>query len=238
MPQKRKRITRPKPERSAPLRDFSTILREEGPPASDTDKSGAADQNARNDTLTDAVAQGARLGYSVIQEQLQQGRRVAQQWTQLARGGEGGPDNDITRLVQRVLHFSTDLGALLADLAEAAMRKQNGDGARGDAARAGKEPTADAGKNGAGTQICIDIEAPGRSVVMLDLNENAVDARLAVPGLYALDGQSAPLTAISFEPQALQVKIPGDQPAGTYTGVVVDRATNQPRGTLSIRLTR
>jgi hypothetical protein len=34
----------------------------------------------------------------------------------------------------------------------------------------------------------------------------------------------------------LRIDVPDTQPAGTYTGVVVDSASNEPRGVVSVRL--
>ena len=188
-----------------------------------------------NSSFSDAVAHGARLGYSVIQEQIREGRRVAQQLSQVSLGGDRG-GNDIGRLIQRMLNFSTDFGALLVEVTEAMLRTSGGPDGRREHRPDGK--TASHVHNGATTQLSVEIEGRGRSKVTLDLGAKAATGSLAVPALYALDGESAPLTQISFEPHTLRVQIPDDQPAGTYTGVVVDPHTNEPRGTLSVELNR
>ena len=63
-----------------------------------------------------------------------------------------------------------------------------------------------------------------------------------VHALHAGDPALPPLTGVRFGTDedggaaVLQLDIADTQPAATYTGVVVDAATNQPRGTLSVRL--
>jgi hypothetical protein len=229
--QKRKRLSRPKLARTAPIRDFSTIVqREDSPSPKRADATSAV-----NGSFSDTVAHGARLGYSVIQEQIREGRRVAQQLSQISLAGEHG-GNEIGRLIQRMLNFSTDFGALLVEVTEAMLRAPNGGDVRPERSHDGE--TATHAHNGTSSQISVEIEARGRSRVTLDLGANASTNNLAVPALYSLDGDSAPLTQISFAPHALRVTIPDDQPAGTYTGVVVDPKTNEPRGTLSVQLTR
>jgi hypothetical protein len=77
--------------------------------------------------------------------------------------------------------------------------------------------------------------------VTLDLKLGIDPAKVTTAGLYSLGGDANPLTEISFglgEGRApeLRVRIPPDQPAGTYSGVIVDLATHEPRGTLSVRV--
>lgn len=232
MSEKRTRVRRPTPARTTPIRDFSTVLQDE-PPASDKPDSsqGADGERPKSDLLSDVVAQGARLGYTVIQEQIRQGQLIAQQWTQAKRPGNGF---DVNQLLQRMMHLSTDLGALLLDITNVITRTGADNGGRTGAAVA----SSGAGTQGTSAHVSVEVEARGHAKVMLDLAANAVGASLHAPALYSLDGASPPLTLIVFEGLSLHVKIPDEQPAGTYSGVVVDRRTNEPKGTLSVQLSR
>ena len=190
-------------------------------------------QQPRSDFRSDTVAQGARLGYAVIQEQIRQGQLIAQQWTQGKRPGNGF---DVSALLQRTMHLSTDLGALLFDVTSALTKNGAGDPRRAEGA-----PTTSPGVGAqslANVRMSVEIEARGHTKVMLDLSASAIEGHLHVPALYSLAGDSPPLTRIAFEGLALRVQIPDEQPAGTYSGVVVDQRTNEPRGTLSVQLTR
>jgi hypothetical protein len=190
-------------------------------------------EQRRSDFLSDTVAQGARLGYAVIQEQLRQGQLIAQQWTQGKRPGNGF---DVAALLQRTMHLSTDLGALLFDVTSAITRTGNGDARRADSASA---PSAGVAASGvANARLSVEIETRGHTKVTLDLSASAIEGHLHVPALYSLDGESPPLTRIEFDGLALRIQIPEEQPSGTYSGVVVDRRTNEPRGTLSVLLSR
>lgn len=240
MSEKRTRARRPTPSRTSPIRDFSTVLQDQPPGASphadahtDAQPEHVNGERPKTDFLSDTVAQGARLGYAVIQEQIRQGQLIAQQWTQGKRPGNGF---DISALLQRTMHLSTDLGALLFDVTSAITKNGSGDAHRTDGA-----PSASAGtgvQSAASARLSLEVEARGHTKVMLDLSAKAIEGHLHVPALYSLDGQSPPLTRISFDGLALRVEIPDEQPAGTYSGVVVDRRTNEPRGTLSVLLTR
>lgn len=236
MSEKRTRQRRPTPARTSPIRDFSTVLHPEPakPTASaEPQPEQANGQQPRSDFLSDTVAQGARLGYAVIQEQIRQGQLIAQQWTQGKRPGNGF---DVSALLQRTMHLSTDLGALLFDVTSAITKNGAGDARRADGAS-----TTSAGvgaQSVANVRMSVEIEARGHTKVMLDLSASAIEGHLHVPALYSLAGDSPPLTRIAFEGLALRVQIPDEQPAGTYSGVVVDRRTNEPRGTLSVQLTR
>ncbi len=134
------------------------------------------------------------------------------------------------------MHLSTDLGALLFDVTSAITRTGAGEARRADGA-----PAAGAGAGAQGVanaRLSVEIEARGHTKVMLDLAASAIEGHLHVPALYSLDGASAPLTHIVFDGLALRVQIPDEQPPGTYSGVVVDQRTNEPRGTLSVLLSR
>ena len=63
-----------------------------------------------------------------------------------------------------------------------------------------------------------------------------------VRALHAADPNIPPLTGIRFIPHPsgkgvmLRIKVPTEQPAATYSGVVVDSETNEPRGTVCVRI--
>ena len=234
MTRKRQRIRRPKPARTAPNRDFSTVL-QRGPSITPSEPTAGGSAGAKRDALSDVVAEGTKLGYSVIQEQIRQGRLIAQQWSQVGRGSDGGIP-DFSHLLQRMIHLSTDLGALLVDATGMVTRPQSR--APGPEAQqpGGNGFAVDATSSRPNTPLSIDIQARGKTRVTLDLAGWSAHENLKAPALYSLEGNSAPLTSISFARETVRIEIPEEQPPGTYTGVVVDGRTNEPRGTLSVRL--
>jgi hypothetical protein len=76
--------------------------------------------------------------------------------------------------------------------------------------------------------------------VTLDLRPPSIQFVPFVRSLAASDPRHAPLTGVRFELSAdqthsvLSVNVPRNQPAGTYTGVIVDSTTNEPGGTVSV----
>jgi hypothetical protein len=65
-----------------------------------------------------------------------------------------------------------------------------------------------------------------------------------VLGLHAVDSDKPGLTDITFSPakvdgrRKLRVFVPVNQPAGSYSGVIVDRETGELRGTLTVRVSK
>jgi hypothetical protein len=78
--------------------------------------------------------------------------------------------------------------------------------------------------------------------IQLDLQTNSDRLALVSLGLRAVDPKKPVLTAVSFIPAKnqhrgeLRIAIPDTQPAGIYSGVIVDRLTAQTRGTLKVQV--
>ena len=83
---------------------------------------------------------------------------------------------------------------------------------------------------------------PGPVEVELSLDGAVSDGDLAVHAPRALDDTKPPLSQVEFDsaadgaPACLRVRVDADQPAGVYTGVIVERATHRSCGTLTIRV--
>jgi hypothetical protein len=78
--------------------------------------------------------------------------------------------------------------------------------------------------------------------VSVELRPNVEVRSLVALGLNAVDPGKPVLTDISLMPDEipgrlkLRLRIPENQPPGTYSGVIVDRDSGETRGTLSIRI--
>ena len=78
--------------------------------------------------------------------------------------------------------------------------------------------------------------------VTLDLRPDATGLQLIVHALRAVDPQKARLSDVGFRPAAdgqpptLWITVPQGQPAGVYSGVIVDEQSSRPVGTLSVRI--
>ena len=283
------RRRRPEPARTAPHRHAATLLRDSVPP---TGESAGAWAHAATPAEADAahaegpVALGVRLGYQVIEEQIELGQKLARRlgrkasqavsgagaaWAAggaasaaestptagAAPGAAGaGAAGEFNELLDRVVHLYKDLGALCFDAIETVARNPvlragvarlaAGAAAVAPAARTGAdagaeaEPGADAKATGSG--FAVDICCSRRVQVTLDLRLRRDQGAPLVHALHAGDPGVPPLTGVHLQsgtPHAgplLQLTIADTQPAATYTGVVVDSASNEPRGTLVVRV--
>ena len=166
---------------------------------------------------------------------------------------------EVQELLDRVVHLYKDMGALCVDavdtlvhhpLLRSGLARMTPAAAPEPASAAAAVPaTAPAAVNGAatdsgagGNRFALDIRCSRRTQVTLDLPQRAGSFVPRVHALHAGDAALAPLTGVRFgtdedsSAAVLQLDIADTQPAATYSGVVVDAATNQPRGTLSVRL--
>jgi hypothetical protein len=89
--------------------------------------------------------------------------------------------------------------------------------------------------------IAVTISSSKKVRVQLDLKQGLA-GNLSIPPLHGLDAAAAPLTTVCFSPgmttnlPELHVELPDDCVATTYTGVIVDADTNEPVGTLCLRV--
>jgi hypothetical protein len=191
----------------------------------------------------DIATRAVRRGYEVIEEQINEGRRIAEKVRGFSDDVRKGSD-DTTRLIERSLRFYTDVGSLWFELVESLLRNQalNPDARRpGNGMNGESHHSTNGHGNGASGErhndVDIEVISSCPTGVSLDLR-SAVGATLTVPPLRAADDGRPPLTDIGFHTlegrSVLRIKIPKGQPAGTYSGVVVDSVTHQPKGTLCV----
>jgi len=76
--------------------------------------------------------------------------------------------------------------------------------------------------------------------VSLHLADVARLSELVAGELRPFSGEASPIRAVSLEPSAanegptLRIEVAADQPAGTYNGLLVERGTHRPRGTITL----
>ena len=243
----KERLRRTDPDRSEPIRDWEQLFRhpEQQPPeinGNGQDKSG--ENGSDGPAWDDAVTHAVKLGYRIIEDQISQGKRVAEQFSEKPRSNHsvGG---DVSDFIRRLLQFYTDIGATCFDFMESLTRsKEFNDNIRGwvDEGLTGGAPIKanNDATSGDHHNIPVEVQCEHSVRVSLQLTEEAKGSRLGVPGLFGLDPSHGALQDIEFnyEPgqqwPTLIVRIGKEQEADTYTGAVVDTATNEPRGTLSV----
>ena len=238
---KPERLHRPDPARTEPIRDFMSYMRSAGLGAQPTTPSHDAATTVDDAPAADqAVAHGVKLGYAVIDEQIRQGEKLAERLRQVAGKPGAMPGVEVGTLIERALNVYKDMGALAVAAVETLVRSpmlQSGvarawSGAQGTAAPAQASTTA----------FGFELSSSRRTQVTLEIKPQAVTVMPVVHALHAANPALPPLAGVRFQfdpasaAPVLHVDVPDSQPAGTYMGVVVDSATEEPCGTLSVRV--
>jgi hypothetical protein len=237
----RKRLHRNDPSRGGPLRNFSNLYSQPGVlNGGSKAKDSATSQEGHDKTRAEGrPGEGVGLAYRVIEKYLAEGRLAAERLNPLSYGN-GATAAPLQELVERMLRQQVEMLPLWLELFGSLARV---DPARtGDPARANSRPM----NNGSSSKHNISLEIASRQPVevFLDLQEHSERLALVTSGLHALRPKARALTEIRFTPRKgesrskLSIKIPARQPSGTYSGVLVDRANGDVRGTLSIRIGR
>ncbi|WP_139559180.1 hypothetical protein [Methylotetracoccus oryzae] len=246
---KRERLKREDPKRSGPIRNATTYFRDshswdEGAPDPDAT---AEHSESLAETLDDVITHGVHLGYKVIEEHILKGQRAARQLRQ-TRTEPGDGDGELDAFIEQAQRVYQDLGSLCFDALGTLTRSpallRGLARAVQPAARADADPLGDARANpvGPATRVVVEVLSRQHARIDLRLDPELRTTALRVHALHAPGPDAPPLTAITlrFEPAhgtlVLDVRIPDRQVPGLYSGVVVDAETNDPAGTLTVRV--
>jgi hypothetical protein len=241
------RFRREDPVRTSPIRNWSTLYRRpNGGPAPVEDlstKPPLLERLEQERLQSDTVSHGVTLGYQVIEEYLRQGQRIAQQVNNRSYNPET-MGNDLRDMVERLARYYTDLGALWGDLVNSIVANPDFMNSLLRPFQAPPPPpvsTNGATANGTMT-ITLEVISARPTQVMLDLHPHAEKLPLTTHGLRAVDPEKLPLTDITFAPSTdhgpvcLRIRIPEVQPPDVYSGLIVEKATNLPKGSLTVRV--
>jgi hypothetical protein len=234
-------------------------------PANNSTPDGVASGPSASATLAvhaGAVSDEARVGietaYRVIDEHLQEGRRAAQAQSGRADGagagafaravpaGVGIAADSIQEIIAQGIRFYSSFAPLWISLVNSIA---NSAGVRDPAAASGisAAPLAPAPMPRSATEMgappmIIEIASARMTRITVDLAPHAGPANLAIGGLHALEAEKPPLKeiALTVEPGSncavVRIRVPEHQPAGVYSGVIVDRESGEPRGTMTLRI--
>ena len=248
----RQRMHREDAVRTEPIRNWSALYRRSD---SWKERSSAASGQSSEPTpqeqpLNDVVSHGVKLGYRVVEDHIRHGQRIAQEVNNRSYS-PGAFGNDIRETIERLARYYTDLGSLWGELVNSLVSNPD---VINNLQQLWQRATTPAATNGTSahnpegpeahvmTAVTIDVIASQPTQVTLDLYPQSERLLLTTHGLRSVDPDKPPLTNISFvpgsdhSPVCLRVHIPNDQPPDTYTGIIVEQATNRPRGTLSVRV--
>ena len=236
---KPERRHRPDPARAEPVRDFMTYVRASGLGAQAKPATGGSPSA---DAADHAVAHGVTLGYAVIDEQIRQGEKLAERLRQVTGKPGALPGVDVGTLIERALNVYKDMGSLAMAAMETLVRSpvlQSTTNAWSGAA--GGAPGSAPAANGS-TAFGFELTSNRRTQVKLEIRPHAVTFMPMVHALHASNPGLPPLTGVRFQfdsatsAPVLHIDVADSQPAGTYMGVVVDSASDEPCGTLSVRV--
>lgn len=234
----RERLHRQDPDRGGPNRNFSKLFKQSD---SATHGPDIGDKPPHSDVNTDdAVTDGVKMAYSVIEEEIRRqignGQRVAQQLNERLYAREPG-DAGVGDIYQRLLRFSSDFGSLYMELLDTVaksvpfndlLRPQTG-------SQSAKRP------GGEDTSVALELVSSRKVEVNLNIWSTDAIGKLLPQALRSLDASLEPLTDVHVEyeedrPVKLRVVVPDDQPTSVYTGLVVDSESNDPKGSISLRI--
>jgi len=242
------RLRRAAPKRTAPIRNVTTYFRDSDSWDAGSDRPPAAGGGGESvaEPLDDAVTHGVKLGYQVIEEQIRQGRRAAQK----CREGSYDADDlgvDVGEFMARALRIYQDMGTLCFEVVESVarnpvLRSALGGSVREKRAEPAKEPRTAPDAGGSGLIMGVEVDTRRSAKAWAEVHPTTKHFTPLARALHAADPKIPPLTGIRFVPHPsgkgvmLRVEVPAEQPAATYTGVVVDSETNEPRGTVCVRI--
>ena len=205
--------------------------------------SGGNTETPNKRPVEGVAAEAVELGYKVIEEQIRQGQKIADQITGRMSGSDSGSPGDVPpALLDRMMTFYSDLGALWFEMIESVANNPSFSDLAGGLG-AGR-PNGKSNGHGGGAALPLEIQSqrPVDVKVNVDLGKLAPGGAPTVIELRTLDPQIDAIRDIRFDERnddwspILRIRVADSQPAGTYSGVVIDSSTNEPIGTLCLRV--
>lgn len=234
----RKRLHRVDPVRVGPSRDFSKLYaRQDSVNGTHSATPGPSDPPRK--AGGDRLAKGVELAYSVIDKYIAEGRRTAEGLSSQPYTTRETNDN-LQDVLERTLRFQAEMLPLWIETLATLVKV--------DPSRNGHAPAPEAkpapanGKNTNTMTVSIEVVSVRPVQVSVELQPNSEAESLISLGLNAIDSNRPALKDISLVPDGvpgrmkLRLQIPDSQPAGIYSGVIVNRNSGEVRGTLSIRI--
>lgn len=226
------RFRRDDPARTDPVRNFSNTLRPDDPTTAPPDWMNQPPEPGTTgptpgDT-SDFVTHGVRLGYGILHDQLHRGQRLAEQFSG-GLGSVAAPAADLRQVMERMLQFSSNMYLETSKLwLDILFPTPN-------------PPRPDPKPDLKPSDIPVTVSSSRATLCTLKLDPGAETRPLEACQLWARDRTKPPLMDAAFVADSngktfLRVRVPDDQPADTYLGVICDRTTGEPLGTLSVEI--
>jgi len=251
------RPKRPTPERTQPIRSWSTLFAV--PTAEDAQAGPDPDSppsEPRGAALNDVVSRSVDLGYRVIDEYIRQGQKAARRLNDRSFGTQAVA-SDLQELGMRMTQYASDFAAVWLEFVQLAATR-NGAGGAAATADSPVQPSEASGTHPPASppqasgqveaaaaelmRMRIEVVATQLTDVSLDIHPSAARRPLVVHALRAVEPDKPRLTEVTVdagsedEPPRLRIRVPAGQPAGVYSGLIIDRQTSRPVGTVSVRV--
>jgi hypothetical protein len=210
--------------------------------------------------LEDAVADGVRLGYGVIEDQIRRAQGLASRLSPGSQGllgaGLSGSQDEIRALLDQLLRTYGDLTNVWLQVLHAALgnadvlnalfgkdgAKANGTSAAGNEGRqAAPESAPKASQSAAAVAFSVLASGPVEIDIRL-FGGGFGSASPVMRELCARESGAPPLADVALipaagdEPARVVVRVPAEQPPGLYQGLILDRRSDAPLGVLGVRL--
>jgi len=231
------RRRRPTPPRSGP--DRSPTLG--AAPVDGAARHAEVDASAPHGADAFVIGAAVRAAYQVVEQNIQEGRNAAER-LRAAGAPFAEPPQSARAVASRLMHKTRDIGATWVDLMVAVL-KETDVRAILDRLAIQDRPRADlpaARQSGAPVTHRVNSRRP-IEVTLSALSPLSSSHPPTTAGLHALDRATPPLVGVlfGFRPGGgleLRIDVDDDQPAGAYVGAVVDVESQQPIGTLAVKV--
>jgi len=254
------RPKKPRLKRTKPVRAWSGIFADAEAPATPARGQEASARKAPSRVRAEdtngssGIPEAVKLGYTVLQDYLDEARQEAQRLTGSQPGAGGAPDPQ--RLTQRLFQYTSDLTNLWLEILQTATQRDvRREPPRGTAgpfrnAHASAEspyddrrdaPVANASATSTTTPgALVRIVAARPVAVSVELKPGPIAGPLVAHELRCSDPDAPRLDGVELEFQAasnrvcVAIRVPDDLPDGVYSGLFIDTQDNLPRGMLSV----
>ena len=239
-----KRVKRPSPARTQPVRNWSSIF---GGGAANGSE-GVVDP-ATGGTVNDLVTRSVQLGYRVVDEYIRQGQRAAQRVNERSYDPQAMA-GEMQQMASQMGRFASDFAALWFELmrmtapgmagvppVSAPAKPRRAKSAAPDAASESQQSDTES------VRVKVEVASVRPAEVAVNLTAAGDGRELTVSDLRAVDPKLPVLQGVAFAnggggERTLRVRVPNDHPAGIYNGLILDRDSGRPVGTVSIKIAK
>jgi hypothetical protein len=228
-------------------------------PETSTVQSAYASAAAVPEPIDDEARAGIESAYRVVDEHLQEGRRAAEALSSrtsatasgaftMSTAGPAGvalAAESIQEMVTQGIRFYSSLAPLWASVVNSIANATNAanpaPAVAPVAAPLSPAPLARSPSVTVAAPFTIELASARMTRVTIDLFPHAKATRFVTSGLHAIDADRPPLTDITFIVDShsrlvVRIRVPDDQPAAVYNGVIADVDSGDPCGTITLRI--